>query len=159
MKKLLSILTLLLTMVQGVWADDKADYGVLNGEFSVSAGKKVHFSQGNLQAFYNSSESWEWCFAENQWDYVGNARGNTIINGNGSLSSREYAVDLFGWSTPAETNFYGINNSENNGVYSGNEFLDWSKVINFRSIFGEGWFTMSNSEWTYLLNSLSLIHI
>ena len=153
MKKLLSILILLLTVTQGVRADDKADYGVLNGEFSVSAVKKVHFSQGNLQAFYNSSESWEWRFAENQWDYVGNARGNTIINGNGSLSSREYAVDLFGWSTPAETNFYGINNSENNGVYSGNEFLDWSKVINFRSIFGEGWFTMSNSEWTYLLNS------
>ena len=152
MKKLLSILTLSLTMVQGVWADDKADYGVLNGEFSIAAGKKVHFSQGNLQAFYNSSGSWEWYFAENQWDYVGNAKGNTIINGNGSLSSREYAVDLFGWSTPAETNFYGINNSENNGVYS-NAFLDWSKVINFRSIFGEGWFTMSNSEWTYLLNS------
>lgn len=152
MKKLLSILVLLLTMVQGVWADDKADYGVLNGEFSIAAGKKVHFSQGNLQAFYNSSGSWEWYFAENQWDYVGNAKGNTIINGNGSLSSREYAVDLFGWSTPAETNFYGINNSENNGVYS-NAFLDWSKVINFRSIFGEGWFTMSNSEWTYLLNS------
>ena len=37
--KLLSILTLLLTMVQGIWADDKAEYGVLNGEFSVSAAR------------------------------------------------------------------------------------------------------------------------
>lgn len=150
--KILSILALLLTMTQGAWADDKADYGVLNGEFSVSAGKRVHFSRGNLRAFYNSSKSWEWYFSTNQWDYVGDAKGNTIINGNGSLSSSEYAVDLFGWSTPAESNFYGINESEDNSVYS-NAFLDWSKVTNFRSIFVEGWFTMSNSEWTYLLNS------
>ena len=52
-QKILLTFALLLTMTQGAWADDKADYGVLNGEFSVSAGKKVHFSRGNLRAFYN----------------------------------------------------------------------------------------------------------
>ena len=43
--KILSILALLLTMVQGAWAQDE-----LGGEFSVSAVKKVHFSRGNLRA-------------------------------------------------------------------------------------------------------------
>ena len=73
-QKILLTFALLLAIAQGAWADDKADYGVLNGEFSVSAIKKVHFSRGNLRAFYYSSESWEWYFSTNQYDYVGNGR-------------------------------------------------------------------------------------
>ncbi len=44
--------------------------GAINGQFSVSATKKVYFSKGNLQATYNTS--WSWAFATNQWDYIGN---------------------------------------------------------------------------------------
>ncbi len=151
--KLLSLFALLLTMVQGVWADDKADYGVLNGEFSVSAVKKVHFSRGNLRAFYNSSESWEWYFSTNQWDYVGYADGSTLINGNGTLSSVSHSVDLFCWSTNAT--YYGIHNSKENGIYNGS-FKDWgtNAIINGGNKTNI-WYTPSQDEWTYLLNTRS----
>ena len=151
--KILSILALLLTMVQGVWADDKAEYGVLNGEFSVSAGKKVHFSRGNLRAFYNSSESWEWYFSTNQYDYVGYADGSTLINGDGTLSSDSHSVDLFCWSTNAT--YYGIHNSKDNGTYSGS-FKDWgtNAIINGGNK-ANIWYTPSQDEWTYLMSTRS----
>ena len=152
-EKLLSLFALLLTMTQGAWADDKADYGVLNGEFSVSAGKKVHFSQGNLRAFYNLSESWEWSFATNQYDYVGYADGSTLINGNGTLSSTNHFVDLFCWSTNAT--YYGIHNSKENGTYNGS-FRDWgANAINNGGDKANIWYTPSQDEWTYLLNTRS----
>lgn len=151
--KILSILALLLTMVQGAWADDKADYGVLNGEFSVSAVKKVHFSKGNLRAFYNSSKSWEWYFPTNQYDYVGNAIGNTAINGKGSLSSTDQSVDLFGWSTSSTS--YGIYNSEDNSEYS-DSLLDWgTNAITNGGSKANIWYTPSQDEWTYLMSTRS----
>ena len=67
---------------------------LLPAVFTVDAGKKVKFSKGNLQATYNGS-SWIWGFAEHQWDYIGNAAGNTSINGNGTVSANG-TVDLFG---------------------------------------------------------------
>ena len=39
-----------------------------DGAFSVSSGKYVYFSSGNLQ--YTQSTN-TWSFAENQWDYIG----------------------------------------------------------------------------------------
>ena len=149
--KILSILALLLTMTQGAWADDKADYGVLNGEFSVSAVKKVHFSRGNLRA--HLAEVWAWSFATNQYDYVGNAIGNTAINGKGSLSSTDQSVDLFGWSTSSTS--YGIYNSENNSEYSGS-LLDWgTNAITNGGSKANIWYTPSQDEWTYLMSTRS----
>ena len=139
--KILFILALLLTMTQGAWAQDE-----LGGEFSVSAVKKVHFSRGNLRATTsNLGANWTWTFAEHQWDYVGNAASNTSINGNGTVSTNG-TVDLFGFST--ETTYYGIHNSNNNGTFS-NAFKDWGEII------GTGWYTPSQDEWTYLLNTRS----
>ena len=151
--KILSILALLLTMTQGAWADDKAEYGVLNGEFSVSAVKKVHFSRGNLRAFYYLSGSWGWYFPTNQYDYVGNAIGNTAINGKGSLSSTDQSVDLFGWSTSSTS--YGIYNSEHNSEYSGS-LLDWgTNAITNGGSKANIWYTPSQDEWTYLMSTRS----
>lgn len=82
--------------------------GAINGLFSVSANKKVYFSQGNLQ--YQASTN-TWRFAENQWDYVGgidyntNVKyGNVFENGiqcDNTLASSSYNgwIDLFGWGT------------------------------------------------------------
>lgn len=148
-EKLLSLFALLLTMTQGTWADDKADYGVLNGEFSIADGTKVHFSKGNLRAYYYLSKTWYWSFAMNQYDYVGNAVGNTIINGKGSLSSTNEFVDLFGWSTSSTS--YGIYNSTNNSDYSGS-LLDWGSIA-IGDKTANCWFTMSYAQWSYLLNS------
>ena len=131
--------------------------GALSGVFSVSDTKKVNFSKGNLQATYNGTD-WTWAFAKNQWDYIGNAAGNTSVNGNGTVSANG-TVDLFGWVGASNTTWtgvaqYGISNSTatNNTDGYGNvatEALksDWGNTI------GTGWFTLSKDEWTYLFNT------
>ncbi len=110
--------------------------------FTVAEGKKVAFAPGNLQATYNGS-TWNWHFAANQWDCIGNNAGNTSITGDGTISGTG-TVDLFGWSTDATT--FGIHNSENGSTYSG-AFKDWGEKI------GTGWRTLAQEEWTYLLNT------
>ena len=86
-RKLLSIFALLLTVCTSVCAG--ATDGMLTGRFTVNAqGKQVAFSQGNLQAvFASAGSSCTWRFATNQWDYVGNAAGNTSIDSAGSVSA------------------------------------------------------------------------
>ena len=59
------------------------------GVFSVGEGKTVTFSPGNLQ--YHPAND-EWRFAENQWNYVGEANSNIAADYDGWL-------DLFGWGT------------------------------------------------------------
>lgn len=132
----------------------KAD-GLLPGIFTINEyDEKVYFSQGNLQAICssadehgNTQETWTWAFATNQWDYIGAAAANTVINGNGSVSAAG-TVDLFGWSTSAT--YYGIHNSENSNSttndYSG-DFVDWGNTI------GSGWRTLTLAEWQYLFNT------
>ncbi len=114
--------------------------GALFGKFSVSVGRQVRFSKGNLQATYDGSK-YSWGFAANQYDYIGDAEGNTTIDSQTSGA----VVDFFGWSTAA-TNF-GINTSISNNDYSG-DFKDWGTAID-----GDGtWRTLSTAEWQYLIN-------
>lgn len=124
----------------------------LSGVFTVDAGKTVKFSKGNLQATYNGS-SWSWAFAANQWDYIGNAEGNTKVSGTSPFvsgySGTSTTVDLFGWSTSATV--LGINNSTSN-IYTG-DFADWGSNANVRAGIGTGWRTLTSAEWTYLLNT------
>ena len=132
------------------------DPSPLSGVFTVSAGKTVQFSPGNLQATYNGS-AWSWAFAAHQWDYVGNAAGNTSINGNGTVSANG-TVDLFGWvgesSTWTGAAIYGISNSTTTNSVDGygnvaSEALnaDWGTTM------GSGWRMLTRVEWTYLLNT------
>ena len=132
------------------------------GQFSVSATKKVTFSSGNLQATWDGT-SWNWHFAENQWDYIGGwhtggsepQTGNNFINGNGTVSADNVTVDLFGWVGASiicsGAAMYGINNSYNYEDYGerpgGEEALksDWGNTI------GSGWRTLTGDEWDYLL--------
>ena len=97
----------------------------VGGKFTVSSGKQVFFSPGNLR--YTSGE---WSFFDKQWDYY-----------------TEYSADSwdkFGWSTSATT--YGMNTSSNSSDYSG-DFVDWGATI------GTGWRTLTSAEWTYLFNT------
>ena len=129
--------------------------------FSVAADKKVIFSPGNLQATYDGS-SWSWATAKNQWDYIGNAEGNTKVT-NASPYVADYSgtsttVDLFGWvgasSTWTGAAMYGItsatttNSTDTYGNIS-NEALksDWGTTI------GTGWRTLAKEEWVYLFNT------
>ena len=141
--------------------------GALAGKFTISndggtTTSQVYFSQGNLQATYNGS-AWSWAFAANQWDYIGNAAGNTSVNGNGSVSAAS-TVDLFGWvgasSTWTGAAQYGISNSTtlNSTDTYGNvadEALksDWGTlaITNGGNTTNSGWRMLTFDEWQYLL--------
>lgn len=141
--------------------------GALAGQFSVSATKKVLFSQGNLQGTYNGT-SWTWAFAENQWDYIGNATGNTKVIAVTPFISENATVDLFGWVGASSTwdgvNQYGITSSNATNAKDGygdgdTESLksDWGKlaISNGGNTANSGWRTLKSTEWTYLFETRS----
>ena len=125
-----------------VWMTQQAggSGSALSGLFSVSATTQVMFSPGNLQ--YQASTG-TWRFAENQWDYIGDANSNISETYNGW-------IDLFGWGTgnaPTKT-------STSYSDYS--NFIDWGmNVIYDDDIEYESgtWYTMSKNEWVYLFNT------
>ena len=126
--------------------------GALAGVFSVSATKKVWFSKGNLQAViesgptngYNYTAS-SWKFAAHQYDYIGNAAGNTTFAAGST-------VDLFSWvGTSASYDTYGLcTNNSINSVYYGTGTTDALKS-DWGSRIGTGWSTLKEAEWAYLL--------
>lgn len=135
--------------------------GAFSSRFTVNAsGKQVYFSKGNLQATYHgSSDKYTWTFAGHQYDYVGNASGNTTINIR-EMEKRQpdgAKVDLFGWrpkqfggeGTPE---YYGINVSINDsdyGSFGGDVDVDWGSAIDDKGT----WRVLDIEEWRYLLNA------
>lgn len=135
--------------------------GVLPGLFSVSEGRQVHFSKGNLQ--YQASTG-TWRFAEHQYDYVG--RDNEKI-------SETYTgwIDLFGWGTsgydhgavnwqPWSGNTV-VNSNASHYAYgdmscnlnSKTGQADWgyNAISNGGNKENIGWHTPSRDDWVYLL--------
>ena len=101
--------------------------------FSVSSGKQVCFSMGNLQ--YQPSTG-KWRFAEHQYDCIGTANVPLLNNGNW--------YDLFGWGT-------GDNPTKRGGTYTDyNTFNDWgnNRIGNDAP---RTWRTLSQEEWRYLI--------
>ena len=146
--------------------------GILPGTFSVASGSRVHFSQGNLQATYEGI--WTWAFAENQYDCVGNAAGNTsVINVDPYVDIYDFrgasgTVDLFGWVGASsywdEMNKYGItastatNNRDGYGNAAGESLkADWGTlaISNGGDAENSGWYTCSKDNWQYLFESRS----
>lgn len=141
--------------------------GILPGTFSVASGSRVHFSQGNLQATYD--DIWTWAFAENQYDCVGNAAGNTsVINVDPYVDIYDFSgasgtVDLFGWVGASSSwdgvNKYGITSSTNGYGNVANEHLkaDWGTlaISNGGDAENSGWYTCSKADWQYLFESRS----
>ena len=142
--------------------------GALNGQFTVNGtGKQVKFSKGNLQATYNGS-SWTWAFAEHQWDFIGYAEGNYRVTDTppyvAGYSGSSTTVDLFGWvgasSEWTGAAQYGITSSTTTDSTNGygnvadeNLKSDWGTlpITNGGNTANSGWFTLSASEWEYLL--------
>ena len=144
-----------------------APAGAIAGAYSVSATQQVWFSQGNLQ--YQASTS-TWRFAENQWDYVGNAAGNTAP----SATQAEW-IDLFGWgtsgfehgatcwqpwSTSTTISQYNPYNSTSTNLYDGEGTADWgyNAISNGGNQAGDisgriAWRTLTKDEWGYLFSS------
>ena len=118
--------------------------------FSVAADKQVYFTKGNLQ-YTQSTKTWS--FAENQYDMLGtdNVTDGTISSDAQYGYSKEGTaladkIDVFGWSANNTTAPWGLSTSTDNYDYSG-DFVDWGKN------FGDGWRTLTNDEWEYLLNT------
>lgn len=79
--------------------------------FSVSPyNRYVVFSPGNLQ--YRASDQ-TWRFAAHQYDYIGNAAGNTTAEA--SRASQADYIDLFGWGTSGWANESGSWGNTNSG--------------------------------------------
>lgn len=138
------------------------DDDVLPGLFTVSsAGKKVHFSKGNLR--YNAAQN-KWSFADNQYDVIGDDNINISETYDGW-------IDLFGWGTGYATkdggnksypwqntmcyetnNYYAVGQSKLNDGFadSGNKY-DWGHNING----GSTWYTLSYAQWKWLLGPKS----
>lgn len=99
--------------------------------------KQVYFSKGNLQ--YQASTN-IWRFAENQWNYMGNA--NALISSNYSGW-----IDLFGWGTG--------NNPTNDSTWNSNysSFNDWGNnaIYNGGNVENQ-WRTLTRDEWVYVID-------
>ena len=122
----------------------------IEGEFSVSADKKVQFAKGNLQ--YSMDANWNdhWKLAEHQYDIIGLDNLETQeVNEYGNRFTSEDHLDLFCWST-RNSNKGTAHTYPNDSYYKG-AFVEWGTLSEFTSVYGEGWQTMSKDEWTYLL--------
>ena len=126
--------------------------------FSVNGGgTRVHFAPGNLQATTTDGTTWTWHFAPHQWDYIGNAPGNTIFVTNSKMKlTGPGTVDLFCWSgnIPGVEGTYGLHSIFFHYYDSATQFdfEDWGNL----SIGGDApgtWRTLSKDEWTYLFQS------
>ena len=122
----------------------------IEGEFSVSADKKVQFAKGNLQ-YSGDSEGYEaeWSMAKQQYEILGDAN----IETSGSSSYPADSRDLFCWSTAKNyCGVYGYYYDDDPDAYFKGDFVDWGTDAKLASALGSGWSTLSKNEWNYLLN-------
>jgi len=121
--------------------------------------QQVYFSQGNLQYQHQDSVG-IWRFAENQYDYIGNANSHI---------SQSYSgwIDLFGWgtsgynhggncyqpwSTSSNSNDYYAYGAWNKNLSDENGTADWGcNAITNGGNQENQWRTLSKSEWDYVL--------
>ena len=134
-----AVLMVLLLSAAGM-TKANAQTGALNGLFSVNDSTQVRFSQGNLQ-YQASTNTWQ--FAENQWNYVGEANSNISETYDGW-------IDLFGWGTGNNP----TNTSEDSADYP-EPFNDWGNnaISNGGNTANSGWSTLTNAEWRYVFNT------
>ncbi|MDY6437374.1 MAG: PEGA domain-containing protein [Bacteroidales bacterium] len=123
----------------------------VNGVFSVSSGRKVQFSKGNLQ-YQASTKTWR--FAEHQWDVIGDANKNIS-------SSYSGWIDLFGWGTSGYNGKNPWMTSITNTAYGNGERdiagtnYDWGVYNTISNGEGKSWRTLTRDEWVYVFNTRS----
>ena len=163
-KRILMILLTLVGISTGAWADGNPD-----GVFTINSdGDQVIFSKGNLQ--YQASTN-TWRFAENQYEYIGNASGNTSPS-----ASQTAWIDYFNWGTsgynhgatcyqPWSTstsrgNYYAYGSSSKNlydakddGSMRGQADWGYNAISNGGNTENSGWRTLTKEEWAYIITS------
>ena len=138
--------------------------GAIHGQFTVSSGKKVCFSKGNLQ-YIGSAATPYWKLADNQWNY---------LSTNGS-DATNVDRDLFGWGTSGsapsgqtardpyyttQTNTDYVPNITTTGASWGeNSEWDWGhNAISNGGNTADVWRTLtggSGGEWEWILGPYS----
>lgn len=132
--------------------------GAIAGLFSVSSDTQVMFSRGNLQ--YKASTN-TWRFAENQYDYIGDANSNISSTYSGW-------IDLFGWGTSGYNHgavcYQPYSTSKTNSdyyAYGSNSFnlydqtgkADWGyNAISNGGNTENQWRTLTKDECVYLMH-------
>lgn len=144
--------------------------GAISGQFTVnSSGKKVYFSQGNLQA--TTTDSWStWTFSFMDYQY------STVETNADPYCTANYGdktvVSLFGWgtsgyehrtyhwqpySTKNDPGYYGAYYSAyydlNQAGQNGNADWGYNAISNGGNTENSGWRTMTSDEWSYLLTN------
>lgn len=136
-----------------IWKPDPTS---IEGKFSVGDTKQIRFSRGNLQ--YNSGTQ-KWQFAAHQYDYIGNAAGNTSITVDGKANNTGVA-DLFGWvgasSIWTGLKQYGLTSSQTTRETDGygNSASEEFKS-NWGTLMGSKWRVLNSGEYLYLFNTRS----
>jgi len=160
--------------------------GALPGEFSVADGKKVRFSQGNLQ-YHTTNDTWR--FAEHQWDMCDAAAGEHSTSDYASNTNKW--IDLFGWGATGfkdtrisantyQTNFLpyststtpataGTDQYDKNRYGYGPDYVSpyYNLEVQYKSDWGcntvfcgttatNEWRTLTSGEWDYLLANRSV---
>ena len=154
-RNLLLTLVALSLATTNLWAGvaDIADDGKLPGAFSVSATKQVYFSQGNLQ-YIGSASTPYWKFANEQYEFLGTTTGQ-------NSAATNVDRDLFGWATSGHNSKYPYMTSTTASdygpsIYSGawtSNSIYWDWGVKNSSDLGDGWRTLTDSEWYWLFNS------
>ena len=136
--------------------------GILQGKFSVSGTKKVSFSQGNLQ-YIGTSSSPYWKFSDNQWDRIKTGQNNSNsacdrdLFGWGTSGYNHGAICYAPWSTSTTNTDYYADGIKTYNLYDGDGKADWgyNAIINGGNAENCGWYTLTQPEWDYLLNTRS----
>ena len=142
----------------GITMTNLCPTGAIDGLFSISATKKVYFSQGNLQ--YNKTTT-EWSFMEHQYDMV-----EYDLQVVGSNYANQNIISLFGWGTsgynhgaecyqpwhtsPSNSRYYAygdpqynLNDQTGQADWGCNTITNGSNIVNWR--------TLTKPEFYYLL--------
>ena len=152
MRKLFTFLLALAASVGASYAAPAvAVNGKLPGAFSVSASKKVCFSQGNLK-YTKSTGKFE--FMTNQYDMAETYNQNV-----GDDYANQGVISLVGWATSGisrtgvnayqpystyhDDAYYGTTSTKSASETLGD--YDWGKNM------GDGWRTLTADEWGYLI--------
>ncbi|MBQ0119000.1 MAG: hypothetical protein KBS42_04495 [Bacteroidales bacterium] len=175
MKKNLLLLTLLVSSVSFVLAQETCTYPATTTAsvrfrkilhpFTVDAkGTRVLFAPGNLQ--YQASTG-TWRFAAHQYDYIGNAPGNSVTD-NAVRDTQSVWIDLLVWG---QTGYESTDPSQiyttSNTSYKpdgpafkaniANTGYDWGVYCNIwyneEKISKGTYRTLTEDEWKYLLNN------
>ncbi|MBQ9865352.1 MAG: hypothetical protein IJM33_08470 [Bacteroidales bacterium] len=121
--------------------------GTKGGAFSITGGRQVYFSQGNLQ-YIGSATPKYYKFADNQYDFYGrNGQNANSCTDSVNPTNCTYDCDLFGWGTGNKP-WYNRNGT---GYYR--LYFEWGDypILNGGNAANSGWFTLGQADWNHIL--------